>query len=51
MGELTPVVNIDGRVIGSGVRGPITARLQEIYKTLPEREGWATPLPPFEDAE
>lgn len=48
MGELTPVTNIDGRVIGSGVRGEITARLQEAYKTLPERPGWATPIPPFD---
>jgi protein-lysine N-methyltransferase EEF2KMT len=48
MGELTPVVNIDGRIIGSGCRGPITEQLQAAYQTLPEREGWATPLPPFE---
>lgn len=49
MGGLTPVINIDGRVIGDGTRGPITERLQEVYKTLPEREGWATDLPPFEE--
>jgi branched-chain amino acid aminotransferase group I len=49
MGELTPVVNIDGRVIGDGKRGPITARLQAAYKKLPEREGWATALPPFDE--
>ena len=48
MGELTPVTMIDGRVIGTGSRGEITKRLQEAYKTLPEREGWATPIPPFE---
>jgi hypothetical protein len=42
------VVNIDGRIIGSGCRGPITEQLQAAYQTLPEREGWATPLPPFE---
>jgi branched-subunit amino acid aminotransferase/4-amino-4-deoxychorismate lyase len=48
MGELTPVVKIDGRIIGNGERGPITSRLQEIYQTLPEREGWSTPLPEFE---
>lgn len=48
MGELTPVVNIDGRVIGSGVRGPVTTQLQDIYRTLPEREGWATPIPEYE---
>lgn len=50
MGELTPVTMIDGRVIGSGVRGPITQRLQEVYKTLPERPGWATEIPPFAEA-
>lgn len=33
MGELTPVTNIDGRVIGNGVRGEITGRLQEAYKS------------------
>lgn len=49
MGELTPVVNIDGRVIGTGKRGPITAQLQDVFKTLPERDGWATELPPFEE--
>ncbi|GFH60717.1 hypothetical protein CTEN210_17193 [Chaetoceros tenuissimus] len=48
MGELTPVTLIDGRVIGEGVKGPITSRLQEVYKTLPERDGWSTPIPPFE---
>lgn len=48
MGELTPVTMIDGRVIGSGVRGPITERLQAVYSTLPEREGMATAIPPFE---
>ena len=47
-GELTPVTNIDGRVIGSGQRGPITARLQEAYQSLPDRPGWATEIPPFE---
>ncbi|GKY98567.1 hypothetical protein MPSEU_000813500 [Mayamaea pseudoterrestris] len=50
MGELTPVTMIDGRVIGNGKRGPITTKLQEVYKTLPERDGYATPLPEFEDA-
>jgi protein-lysine N-methyltransferase EEF2KMT len=49
MGELTPVVCIDGRIIGDGRPGPITKKLQEAYKTLPERDGWATPLPPFEE--
>lgn len=48
MGELTPVTEIDGRIIGTGKRGPITERLQTVYKTLPERPGWATEIPPFE---
>lgn len=48
MGELTPVINIDGRVIGEGKRGPVTQQLQEIYQTLPERDGWATPLPEYQ---
>ena len=47
MGELTPVTQIDGRIIGSGERGAITKRLQEAYKSLPERPGWATEIPPF----
>ncbi len=47
MGELTPVTMIDGRIIGSGKKGPITERLQEIYSKLPERPGWATAIPPF----
>jgi branched-chain amino acid aminotransferase group I len=49
MGELTPVRMIDGRVIGiEGKRGPITAKLQKVYQSLPERPGWATEIPPFE---
>jgi protein-lysine N-methyltransferase EEF2KMT len=47
MGELTPVTMIDGRVIGSGALGPITKRLQDAYKALPERPGWATAIPEF----
>ena len=50
MGELTPVTNIDGRVIGTGVRGEITKRLQEAYKELPAKPGWATEIPPFSES-
>ena len=45
MGELTPVKMIDGRNIGTGQRGPVTARLQEAYKNTLTR--WSTELPPF----
>ena len=49
MGELTPVRKIDGRIIGCGSRGPVTKQLQDVYQTLPERPGWATEIPPFEE--
>jgi len=47
MGELTPVTMIDGRVIGSGIRGPITTKLQEGYKRLTQSDEWGTPIPEF----
>lgn len=34
---LTPVHEIDGRVIGDGVRGPMCLRLQTLYRQLVER--------------
>ncbi len=37
-GGLTPVVAVDGRPIGRGVPGPMTARLRELYEGLIERE-------------
>ncbi len=33
-GAQTPVGEIDGRVIGSGQMGPVTARIRDAYKTL-----------------
>ena len=36
-GAQTPVGSIDGRVIGSGELGPVTARLRELYKELVAR--------------
>lgn len=41
-GELTPVLEVDGRAIGDG-GGPLTRRLQELYAERTAREG--TPLP------
>ena len=35
---LIPVVDIDGRVMGSGGRGPMTERLQQLYRALVEQE-------------
>lgn len=43
MGELSFVVEIDGRSIGKGEAGPVTSRLQELYKEKTGREGVAVP--------
>jgi branched-chain amino acid aminotransferase len=39
MGGLTPVVSVDGRVIGTGARGPVTSRLVEAYAALTAGSG------------
>ncbi len=43
MGELSPVLEVDGRTIGEGVPGPVTLRLRDIYWDCTQKEG--TPLP------
>jgi len=45
--EITPVRSVDGIVVGSGKRGPITAQLQKSYFDIVEgraddRHGWLT---------
>ncbi|MGR3343563.1 MAG: D-amino acid aminotransferase [Paracoccaceae bacterium] len=37
-GAQTPVSQIDGRQIGDGKMGPVTARLRQLYKKMIERE-------------
>jgi branched-chain amino acid aminotransferase len=39
MGELTPVIAVDGRTIGTGQPGPLTARLSTLYGALTATEG------------
>jgi branched-chain amino acid aminotransferase len=39
MGELAPVVRVDGRTIGTGKTGPVTVRLMELFRRRTEREG------------
>jgi branched-chain amino acid aminotransferase len=39
MGELAPVVRVDGRTIGGGRTGPITLRLMELFRQRTETEG------------
>ncbi|KAF2537155.1 hypothetical protein F2Q68_00018807 [Brassica cretica] len=43
MGELSPVVKIDGRVIGEGEVGPVTRKLQSAYKKLTDDSGVSIP--------
>ena len=39
MGELAPVIRVDGRTIGTGKTGPITIRLADLFRQLTETEG------------
>jgi branched-chain amino acid aminotransferase len=41
MGELAPVVRVDGRTIGGGTIGRMTQRLTELFQELTRREGTA----------
>ncbi len=43
MGELSPVLSIDGRVIGSGQAGELTGKIQEYYRAMTENLG--VPIP------
>lgn len=43
MGELTPVLEADGRTIGDRCAGPMTKRLQELHRDFAFENG--TPLP------
>ncbi len=42
MGGLTPVIELDGRPIGTGAPGPVTKRLSDLYDGLTARGG--TPI-------
>jgi branched-chain amino acid aminotransferase len=47
--EVTPIREVDGRVIGSGARGPITTRLQQAFFDLVKgrddrHQDWLTPV-------
>jgi hypothetical protein len=43
MGELTPILEADGRVIGDGTAGKLTRRLQKLHRKLAFEQGF--PLP------
>jgi branched-chain amino acid aminotransferase len=47
--EITPIRSVDRMVIGSGRRGSVTKRIQELFfgivlGELPDRYGWLTPV-------
>jgi branched-chain amino acid aminotransferase len=47
--EVTPIRELDGRIIGSGTRGPITEKLQSaffdiVYGRNPKYHSWLTPV-------
>ncbi|XP_031405961.1 branched-chain-amino-acid aminotransferase-like protein 1 isoform X2 [Punica granatum] len=48
MGEISPVVKIDGRLVGDGQVGPVTRRLQNAYKNLTDASG--VPIPTYREA-
>jgi branched-chain amino acid aminotransferase len=39
MGELAPVIKVDGRPIGAGSLGPVTERLRQLFRELTAAEG------------
>ncbi|MCB1088795.1 MAG: aminotransferase class IV, partial [Verrucomicrobiae bacterium] len=44
MGELSPVIEVDGRIIGGGAIGPATSRLQDIFAAKTSLEGERLPF-------
>jgi branched-chain amino acid aminotransferase len=47
--EVTPIRELDGRVIGAGSRGPITEKIQSAFFDIvngrnPKYHGWLTPI-------
>ncbi|MHC4991269.1 MAG: aminotransferase class IV [Planctomycetota bacterium] len=39
MGEIAPVVELDGRTIGDGAMGPVTTRVSELFEALARASG------------
>ena len=44
MGELTPVLEVDGRTIGEGAIGPLTKQIQQLFAWRVGSEGTALPF-------
>ena len=41
--EVVPVVMVDGRPVGSGEPGPVTARLRKAFQALARSQGTTIP--------
>ncbi|KAL2478144.1 Branched-chain-amino-acid aminotransferase-like protein 2 [Forsythia ovata] len=48
IGELSPVIKIDGRTVGDGGVGPVTRRLQSAFKKLVAESG--VPIPTYQQS-
>lgn len=44
MGEITPVLSVDGRRIAEGIKGVMTTQIQKLYKNLTQSEGYPQPF-------
>jgi len=44
MGELTPILEADARVVGDGAAGPMTRRLQSLHREVAYRDGEEVPF-------
>jgi len=47
--EITPITEVDGRIVGDGKRGPITKKLQSVFFNVvrgkvPKYKNWLTPV-------
>ena len=41
--EIVPVIDVDGRRIGTGAPGPVTLRISDLYRRLTEAQGVSIP--------
>jgi branched-subunit amino acid aminotransferase/4-amino-4-deoxychorismate lyase len=44
LSELAPVLEVDGRIIGTGAIGPVTSKLQATYADLTTASGTTLPF-------
>jgi branched-chain amino acid aminotransferase len=52
--EISPITSVDKIPVGTGLRGPVTRKLQDMFfgivnGEIPDRHNWLLPIPPRED--